>query len=250
MAKKNKAIPITTDPEVIDCACLIHDVAYPWEYVEKLYNSLCRNLTPKVRLHVYTERHRVLPGHVIHHPLEDWPGVRGPKRSWWYKIQLFNPAHHKGPMIYFDLDTVIVDNIDWIWKLPTDRFWAVHDFKYLFRPARAAINSSVMWFDPAQWNSVYQSFDPSEIIHKRPRWHGDQDYISEIIPPTQVAYFDKERVRSWRWELVDGGYDFKRRKHNAPGTGTQLLPNTSIMIFHGSPKPHEVKDQIVHAHWK
>jgi len=250
MVKKNRQQVAPEPIEVIDCACLIHDVQYQWDYVDKLYNSLCRNLTPTVRMHVYTEKHRIVPGHMIHHPLQEWENIRGPKRSWWYKIQLFDRRQHAGPLLYFDLDTVIVGNIDWIWQLPTDRFWAVQDFKYLFRPSRSTINSSVMWFDPARWDHVYREFDPSDVVQKRNRWHGDQDYIQEKMPPGQVGYFDTEFVKSWRWELQDGGYDFRFRKHKNPGAGTSLPPQTSVLIFHGSPKPHEISDPTVLQHWK
>jgi len=231
----------------IDCACLIHDVKYSWQYVEKLYSSLCRNLTPTVRMHVYTEPTRAVPSHMIHHSLEEWPGVRGPKKSWWYKIQLFNTQHHTGPLLYFDLDTVITGNIDWIWQLPTDRFWAVKDFKILFRPNRVGINSSVMWFDPAKWNHVYQQFDPVDA--KNRKYHGDQDYINEKIPPGQVSYFDQERVKSWRWQLKDGGFDFKTRRYLQPDAGTIINDPVSLLIFHGDPKPHEIQDPNVLQHW-
>lgn len=236
-------------PTTIDCACLIHDVQYQWTYVDRLYNSLCRNLTPTVRMHVYTEKNRVVPGHMIHHPLQEWSGIRGPKRSWWYKIQLFDHRYHSGPLLYFDLDTVITGNIDWIWQLPTDKLWAVQDFKYLFRPSRPALNSSVMWFDTAKFNHVYREFEPDEVAYRRSPWHGDQDYIQEKLPLGQVGYFDQNRVKSWRWELFDGGFDFKKRKHRVPGAGTAVPQDTSIMIFHGSPKPHEIQDLEVSKHW-
>ena len=134
MAKKIKRLTGVSD--TIDCACLIHDTLYDWSYVDKLYNSLCRNLTPTVRMHVYTESTRHVPQPYIRHNLEEWEGVRGPKRSWWYKIQLFNPIHmlpDQGQMLYFDLDTVIVGNIDWLWNVNRDRFWAARDFQYLMR---------------------------------------------------------------------------------------------------------------------
>ena len=239
----------STGPATIDCACLIHDTLYDWRYVERLYNSLCRNLTPEVKLHVYTEKYRVVPGHMIHHALEEWPGIRGPKRSWWYKIQLFNPKFHSGPLLYFDLDTVITGNIDWIWQLPTDRFWAVRDFKYLFKPTRMGLNSSVMWFDTAKWVSVFQAFDVDTVAKRRSQYHGDQDFIAEQIPVHRQAFFDTDRVKSWRWELHDGGYDFRHRRHKNPGSGTVIAPKTSIMVFHGNPKPHEITDQTVVQHW-
>lgn len=233
---------------VIDCACLIHDVRYSWDYVDKLYNSLCRNLTPAVRLHVYTEHNRAVPAHMVHHALEEWPGVRGPKKSWWYKVQLFNPQHYSGPLLYFDLDTVITGNIDWIWRLPSDRFWAVKDFKFLFRPARVCVNSSVMWFDTRLWSHVYQEFDPA-TARNRARYHGDQDYINEKIPAGQVSYFDLERIKSWRWQLKDGGYDFKTRRYKIPESGTMITDPVSILVFHGDPKPHEIQDPNVLQHW-
>jgi hypothetical protein len=247
MAKKARRKTVLNN-NVIDCACLIHDVRYSWQYVDKLYNSLCRNLTPAVRLHVYTEHNRAVPAHMIHHALEEWPGVRGPKKSWWHKIQLFNPKFHTGPLLYFDLDTVITGNIDWIWRLSTDRFWAVKDFKFLFRPSRICMNSSVMWFDPSRWSHVYYEFDQA-TVRNRGRYHGDQDYINEKIPPGQISYFDVERVKSWRWQVKDGGYDFKIRKYKMPGLGTILDNQTNVLIFHGDPKPHEIQDPNVLQYW-
>jgi len=58
---------------------------------------------------------------MIKHVLTEWPGVAGPKRSWWYKMQLFNNEHHQGDLLYFDLDTVIVRDISWIARLPTEK---------------------------------------------------------------------------------------------------------------------------------
>ena len=63
----------------------------------------------------------------IRHNLEEWDGVKGPKRSWWYKVQLFNAQHwneDNTQMLYFDLDSVIVGNLDWLWNVNRDRFWA------------------------------------------------------------------------------------------------------------------------------
>lgn len=236
---------------VIDCACLIHDTLYSWDYVDRLYRGLCRNLSPEVRLHVYTESNRDVPSPYIKHSLQEWPGIRGPKSSWWYKVQLFNPEHHLGNLLYFDLDTVIVSNIDWIWQQKTHYFWAARDFKYLFRPRRATINSSVMWFDTTKWSHVYTEFDPGLVRSRgRVNWHGDQDYIHEKIPPDRLQYLDTSRIRSWKWEMQDGGYDFNTRKHRTPGTGTVLDDVTSVLIFHGNPKPHEINDKNILHHWR
>jgi hypothetical protein len=73
-------------------------------------------------------------------------------------MQMFNSAHHSGPLLYFDLDTVIVNNIDWIHQLPLSYFWGVRDFKYLWRPNYHAINSSIMWWDTTQFDWVWRNF--------------------------------------------------------------------------------------------
>lgn len=248
MAKKIKRLLGNLD-NTLNCACLIHDTLYDFGYVDKLYRALCRNLSPNVRLHVYTESNRDVPSPYVKHDLQEWPGIRGPKQSWWYKIQLFNPDYYAGPLLYFDLDTVIVNNIDWIWQQKTNYFWAARDFKYLFRPRRATINSSVMWFDTTRFSNIYTDFNPKDVVKRIKPWHGDQDYIHEHIPVASLKYLDTTRIRSYKWEIKEGGYNFNTRKHHAPGADTNLNEDTSVLIFHGNPKPHECRDKNVLQHW-
>ena len=240
-----------TTTKTIDCACVIHGDAYSWDYVERLYNMLTRHLTPTVRLHVYTEAGRSVPAPLIKHTLEDW-GFGGNKKSWWYKMQLFNSEHHTGPIMYFDLDTVIVANIDWIWQTPLAYFWAVRDFKYLWRSTFYGINSSVMWWDTTKYAYVWEKFKTQNINHVMTKYRGDQDFITDAVPLQHRKSFDLDRVQSWRWQCLDGGYNFEKKQHLAPGAGTHLLPSTSVMIFHGNPKPHQVlmQDIIVQQHWQ
>lgn len=234
---------------VIDCACLIHDTLYDWIYVEKLYNSLCRNLSPEVRMHVYTESNRPVPDHMIHHKLEEWPGIRGPKKSWWYKVQIFNASFFPGDILYFDLDTVITGNIDWIWQINPMRFNAARDFKYLFRNKSGTINSSVMWFNVEKYKYVYQNFDPATLVEKRMRFYGDQDYIHSQIPPLDLNYLDYTKIKSYKWEVAEGGYNFSTRKSRQPGTPSNI-DNISVLVFHGNPKPAKVSDPVIHEHWR
>lgn len=233
----------------IDCACVIHGTAYSWDYVERLYNMLSRHITPGIKLHVYTEADRPVPAPMIKHVLDPW-SITSPKKSWWYKMQLFNPAHHAGPLLYFDLDTVIVGNIDWIWQQPTAFFWAIRDFKYLWRPNHTGINSSVMWWNTQHYQPIWDTFTQQDLAVTMRKYPGDQDYISAAIPENQRRFFDTNRVQSWRWQCLDGGYNFRKRRHQAPGTGTHITDSTSIMVFHGKPKPEQITDQIVVTHWQ
>jgi len=115
----NKEVRQHYEQNGIHCACVIHGEYYPWEYVEKLYASLQRNFSYPIHMHVWTEAARDVPKHFIKHELRDL-GVKGPKKSWWYKMQLFNAKAHKGRLFYFDLDVVITSNLDWMLHLSED----------------------------------------------------------------------------------------------------------------------------------
>jgi hypothetical protein len=165
-------------------------------------------------------------------------------------MQLFNPEHYAGPMLYFDLDTVIVRNIDWIWQQPSGYFWAVRDFKYLWRADYHGLNSSVMWWNTQNYSYVWDTFIKQDLGTNMQKYHGDQDYILAAIPQNQRRLFDTAQVQSWRWQCLDGGYDHRKRRYNAPDKGTQIANTASIMVFHGNPKPDQITDQLVVTHWQ
>jgi hypothetical protein len=181
--------------------------------------------------------------------LPEWH-IGGPRKSWWYKLQVFNIDHYQGPLLYFDLDTVITQNIDWIWQNNLHYFWTVRDFKYLWRSASVTANTSIMWFDTVKFSYVYTDFLDKGINQIMRRYQGDQDYVSEVITQPQRRFLDQDRIKSWRWQALDGGFDFTRRTYLNPGSGTQLDPDTSVLIFHGKPKPAEIQDPVVLQHWQ
>jgi hypothetical protein len=239
------------DPQIetIDCACVIHGDAYSWEYVDRLYSMLSRHLTPRVRLHVYTEADRAVPEPYIKHALEPL-AITNPKHAWWYKMQLFNAEHHSGPLLYFDLDVVIVSDINWIWQQTPNYFCSIRDFKYLWQPTFYGINSSIMWWDTTKYHWLWEKFRQQNLEHNMRIHRGDQDYITKEITSNNRRFFDSNRIQSWRWQALDGGYNFAKKQHQTPGSGTKILPDTSILIFHGHPKPSEVTDSVVRQHWQ
>jgi hypothetical protein len=239
----------STSTEFVNCACVIHSNGYSWDYVDRLYNMLNRNLSRPVKLHVYTEESRSVPDYMVKHVLDEWPGIAGPKQSWWYKLQLFNTEHYSGDLLYFDLDTVIINNVDWITHLSTEYFWSIHDFKRLVKPRTTSINSSVMWWNTERTNYVWQLFEKN-FNFVLTRYHGDQEYITDTVLSSQLRYFDLDRIVSWRWQVFDGGLLPGTRQSKMPGTGAVVDPAASIIVFHGTPKPHEITEPIVLEYWK
>ncbi len=241
---------VNTDRTSIDCACVIHGNVYSWQYVENLYNMLRRNLSNDVVLHVYTEAGRSVPAPFVKHELIDWPGIVGRRRSWWYKIQLLDPGQFRGELLYFDLDVVIVNNIDWMLQQPLDYFWTIKDFRYLQSPVYNSMNSSVMRWNTERFAWVWDQFKQEDINTIVRKYPGDQDYLNRVLTHEHKRYYDANRFQSWRWQVADGGYDFRRRQAKQPGTGATIAPDTSVLVFHGHPKPHEVTDPQIQALWR
>lgn len=234
----------------IDCACLIHSDGYDWIYVERLYNMLCRNLNKPIRFHVYTEESREVPDHMIKHSLIEWPCVAGPKKSWWYKLQLFNSEHHDGNLLYFDLDTVIVRSISWIPQLPTSRLWTIKDFRRLQHQDWTRMNSSIMWWNVPMLDWVWKQFSQHNLESVIRQYRdGDQEYLWEKLGPMWTRFFPSDCIQSWRWQAFDGGMTFPKKKSVTPGTGTRIDNNVSVLVFHGHPKPHEITDPTVVKLW-
>jgi hypothetical protein len=107
-----------------------------------------------------------------------------------------------------------------------------------------------MWWDTTKYDHIWKNFKIQELTKILSKYHGDQDYISEVIPASERRFFDTDRVKSWRWQCLDGGYNFAQKRHLAPNTGTTILDPTSIMIFHGNPKPDTITDSLVTQHWQ
>ena len=73
---------------------------------------------------------------------------------------------------------------------------------------------------------------------------------NEEVGGNYMFFSNIEQIKSWRWQCLDGGYNFAQKRHLAPNTGTTVSYPTSIMIFHGNPKPDKVVDPVITQHWK
>lgn len=234
---------------LINCACVIHGDLYPWSYVENLHQMLRQNFSVPTKLHVFTERGRAVPDYMVKHNLVDWPGVAGKKRAWWYKMQMFNPEHYSGPMLYFDLDVVITGDLNWVLQLDPSKFWSIRDFRYLWRPKWQGINSSMMWWDTGKFEYIWQDFKSKNLNSIMSVYAGDQDYLTAMIDPKQLRFVDQDLVKSWRWQVKDGGMDMRTRVYRRPDAGSIIDPKTSVIVFHGTPKPHEIADPVIAKYW-
>lgn len=165
-------------------------------------------------------------------------------------MQLFNPEHFDGDMLYLDLDVVVARDLDFVKTSPTNYLWAIRDFKYLQSRHANAINSSMMWFNVTNFAWIWQKFTQEDFVTVIKSYPGDQDYLAAVLDVNQRRFFENKYFESYRWQCLDGGFDFHKRKHLRPGSGVKIADDTALVVFHGKPKPHEVQHPVIVQLWK
>lgn len=186
---------------------------YDREWVRKLKNGVAKNLS---KAHTFTcltdvevDCKRI--------PLEHgWEG-------WWSKIELFKPGTIDGPTLYLDLDTIITGSLDEFTDLPYD-FAMLENFN-----SPDMVGSGMMWFKEKAPSVVYERFiqGPERIIQhyknaKLGSYMGDQAYIWDCMD-REVDKIASPRLKSYK-------------KHCRNG----LPEGTSVVCFHGRPRPTEI----------
>lgn len=183
------------------------------EYVRTLAAMVRRNLDVPHRFVCLTDRAAGFGPGIETVPLE--PGLRG----WWNKLQLFRPGLFEGRVVYMDLDTVVVGAVGFLARdkgILHLRQWGWANDMY---------GSGVMVWDAGEHEAVWTKYSAETAA----RFPGDQDWIHNVSS----------------WPALDAWRCVSYRYHCRKG-----LPNDArVVCFHGRPKPHEVAEPWVRAHW-
>lgn len=149
--------------------------------------------------------------------------------KWWSKIEMFNSQNFDtSRVLYLDLDTVIVDNIDNIAKLDCN-FIGIRDFFHMF-----TLQTGVLMWRNGKYDKIYTKFmENSDKIIKS--MHGDHEWIGQCVTEYE---FLQDIVPN---EVVS------YKKHNL---ADKVPERAKICCFHGTPRPHTVSHQFVLDNWK
>jgi hypothetical protein len=167
----------------IACVWVQGHVPYGVEYVARLASSVRRSLARPSAFVCLTDQPRRVPAGVI--PLEV-PSPR-PLKGWWSKIELFRPSRFTGRVLFLDLDSLIVDQLDPIVDYPAPFALVPHTGKPAgtFPEGREGLtvvkrfNSSVMvWDADGHLDRLCTDWSPRVAA----RLWGDQDWIGEQLP--------------------------------------------------------------------
>jgi hypothetical protein len=205
----------------LDFVCVLKTGgAYSVTHVEALRDLLLR-FNPDARLYCLTDERRPIEG-VISQPLRhDLPG-------WFSKLEIFELDLHS--FIYVDLDVIITGPISL--HIPSG-LWLLRGFK------GHGVNSSVMLVN-GHFASLTQDFlqNRDQAIRDYTtagRGWGDQDFIRDSgLMSGFIQDCCPGLAGSWRQSLNYrmGVID------DAP----------SILVFHGQPKPEQVRFQVLGPH--
>jgi hypothetical protein len=215
---------------MINIVCLKWGDKFGPEYVNRLYAGVQRNTTLDVAFHCFTENPKDIHPDVIIHPLPNF-NLTG----WWNKLYLFSgDLPISGRIVFMDLDTLIVGNIDDLLSHNTG-FATLRDwFKAEKDPNTLVINSSIMSFVVGQHTHIWTNFmkDPTKIaksIHPA----GDQEWIRQQKPAELVFLQDlfPNQLYSYKSHCLGG-----------------LPPNARIVCFHGKPSIPDSIDKTTRIH--
>lgn len=191
-------------------ACVKKGQKYDADYVRKLKRGIERHLDdPRAHDFVcFTDD--PVPGVLC----DSLPDASLP--GWWAKVSLFKLRE---PVLYFDLDMVIVGNLQPL--LDWDGFGIIKD---AWLPG---FNSSVMKLTGNE-GFVYDDFIPED------KWRfpqGDQQWITEEMSGAKT--FPVDWIPSYKAHQCQNGYP----------------PNAIAVNFHGMPKPSHIETGWVKEMW-
>ena len=84
------------------------------------------------------------------------------------------------------------------------------------------------------------------------RLHGDQDWIWKLSQ-SKIKFWPESYIQSYKWEIrsreelgyINGRRAFREEKHNL-----QFDRQCCVVVFHGDPKPNDIKDRFVVDNWQ
>jgi len=202
-------------------------------HVERLYNSIRRNTTIPLAFYVLSDYQGFFPKDIFRIKLENlsW----NPKLS---KLELFRPdilalATH---FFYFDLDTVIVGNLDELLS-SNNPLVMLEDFYY-----NNTFGSGVMAWTRELGSQIYETaarFTAEELHSRYPvgKGKGDQLFIKRNSPVVPKTFQEL-----WPGQVVS-------YKKHCRSEG-RVPEDARVVCFHGKPKVQDVEDRWIRDNWK
>lgn len=213
---------------MITVACVFWGDKFSDDYVYNLKSMVERNTTVPHQFVCFSDRE--LEGIKT---VKLIPGYEG----WWNKMQMFNTDFKLGNrVVYLDLDTLIVDNIDWLLEYD-GMFMGIEDLGAVneHQPElKGRLQSGVMSWDYRLNSHLWNRFTSSG---ESQRYRGDGEYLNHIVPKYQRDFIQKRykgKLKSYKYQVYSEG----------------ITDDLSIICFHGRPSIPQAMTETVTIGWK
>lgn len=213
---------------MITVACVFWGDKFSDDYVYNLKSMVERNTTVPHQFVCFSDRK--LEGIKT---VKLIPGYEG----WWNKMQMFNTDFKLGNrVVYLDLDTLIVDNIDWLLEYD-GMFMGIEDLGSVneHQPElKGRLQSGVMAWDYRLNSHLWNRFTSSG---ESQRYRGDGEYLNHIVPKYQRDFIQKRykgKLKSYKYQVYSEG----------------ITDDLSIICFHGRPSIPQAMTETVTTGWK
>ena len=198
---------------MISVVCVYWGDKFPVEYVYNLKSMVERNTTVPHEFVCFSDRQ--IPN--IKTKILD-KGLSG----WWNKLQMFNTKFGLNKdVVYFDLDTLVTNNIDWLMKYDT-QFMGIEDLGSVNKHQPHLIGrfqSGVMKWNYPLGKSIWDTFLQNQHVVGMIR--GDGEFLNEFVPKERRELIQRifpGKLKSYKYQVYNGG-----------------LGDTAIVCFHGRP---------------
>ncbi|MHA1809364.1 MAG: methyltransferase domain-containing protein [Candidatus Heimdallarchaeaceae archaeon] len=191
------------------------------QYVLKMKNMISRNVKTKHKFVTLSDIN--ISG------IETVKLIKGYK-GWWSKLELFRM---NGPVLYFDLDTVILDNIDSLANHVKNLKYGSFEMLVPFNPLRKRRGkwaSGIMAWH-GDFSYIFREYSPYNCRHK-----GDQDFIYDVLRQKKININP----------INNSATVFSQKRHCREGVPVEA----QIICFHGPQKPHKSDEKWVKEAWK
>lgn len=233
-------------------SCVWAGDAYEEKYVTRLYKAIKRNTTKPFDFCVIGDNKPSNPEFLWWGPLDIYP-------KWWSKLQLFNPyfiQHNRCAgythNLYFDLDTMIVKNIDAMFYIG-EPFSILQNF---LQPPIRNPNVTPCLFGSAVMTFSYQYTLPDiwKTFTNNPEYHmkkferdGDQYFIEKHLGVVDGQRIDGSTCSYLQHYFESPNY-FRSIKYPEP---LDSVPEgCRVLCYHGDRKMHkETETALVKTYW-
>lgn len=203
---------------------------YDYRYVNALARNIREKSTIPIKISVLTDDGTGIDTTIVDSIIPLIHDFKG----WWSKIELFRPGIFEGEtVVFFDLDTVIVSNIDDILKHKT-MFSGINDLYH-----HNVLQTGVMIWNPNYNNHVYKNFLRVSSSAMKSITEGDAKWIRDNV-------YNYEFLQT---SFINRIVSYKAHCLNHSTEEVKIPAGASIVCFHGKPRPHTITNPAITRHW-